>query len=131
MKDILIEYGVNIAVYLIVTLIGVFGAWISSKIAKKLELANIKAATENVVSATQTTVLELQQTVVDDLKAAAGDGKLTETEIKELGVKLLDMTVSKLSEPVRKLLESAKVDLTALIKSTAEAYIKNMKGYWE
>jgi len=131
MKDILIEYGVNIAVYLIVTLIGVLGAWISSKIAKKLELANIKAATENVISTTQTTVLELQQTVVDDLKAAAEDGKLTETEIKELGVKLLDMTASKLSEPVRKLLESAKVDLTALIKSTAEAYIKNMKGYWE
>jgi len=131
MKDILIEYGVNIAVYLIVTLIGVLGAWVSSKLAKKLELANIKAATESVVSATQTTVLELQQTVVDDLKAAAEDGKLTESEVAELGTKLLETTASKLSVPVIKLLEAAKVDLTALIKSTAEAYIKNMKGYWE
>lgn len=131
MKDILIEHGVNIAVYLIVTLIGVLGAWLSSKLAKKLELANIKTATAEVVSATQTTVLELQQTIVDDLKAKAKDGKLTESEIAELGMKLLETTASKLSASVIKLLEAAKVDVTALIKSTAEAYIKNMKGYWE
>jgi len=129
MKDFLIEQAVGISAYLLVTLIGLLGAWLSSKLAKKLELANIKAATESVITATQATVHELQQTTVEKLKDAHKDGKLTEAEIDELGEMLLDITESKLADSVKGLLVGAKIDLENLIKSTAESYIDKMKGY--
>ena len=130
MKDFLIEQAVGIAAYLLVTLIGLLGAWLSSKLAKKIELQNIKAATESVVTATQATVHELQQTTVEKLKAAHEDGKLTQEEIDDLGDALLDITESKLADSVKGLLVGAKIDLENLIRSTAEAYIDKMKG-WE
>lgn len=130
MKDFLIEQAVGIAAYLLVTLIGLLGAWLSSKLAKKIELQNIKAATESVVTATQATVHELQQTTVEKLKAAHEDGKLTQEEIDALGDALLDITESKLADSVKGLLVGAKIDLENLIRSTAEAYIDKMKG-WE
>lgn len=129
MEDFLIEQAVGIAAYLLVTLIGLLGAWLSSKLAKKIELANIKAATESVISATQTTVHELQQTTVEKLKAAHEDGKLTQEEISDLGKALLDITESKLADSVKGLLVGAKIDLENLIKSTAESYIDKLKGY--
>ena len=130
MQDFLIEQAVGIAAYLLVTLIGLLGAWLSSKLAKKMELANIKAATESVITATQATVHELQQTTVEKLKDAHKDGKLTKEEIDELGEMLLDITESKLADSVKGLLVGAKIDLENLIKSTAESYIDKMKG-WE
>ena len=130
MEDFLIEQAVGIAAYLLVTLIGLLGAWLSSKLAKKLELANIKAATENVIEATKTTVFELQQTTVEKLKAASKDGKLTNDEIKALNCALLEITESKLADSVKGLLVSAKVDLENLIRSTAESIIHNSKGWW-
>jgi len=130
MKDFLIEQAVGIAAYLLVTLIGLLGAWLSSKLAKKIELQNIKAATESVVTATQATVNELQQTTVEKLKAAHKDGKLTQDEIDDLGKTLLEITESKLADSVKGLLVGAKIDLETLIKSTAESYIDKMKG-WE
>lgn len=129
MKDFLIEQTVGIAAYLLVTLIGLLGAWLSSKLAKKLELENIKAATESVIAATQATVHELEQTTVEKLKAAHKDGKLTEEEIADLGEALLEITESKLADSVKGLLVGAKIDLESLIKSTAESYIDKMKGY--
>ncbi|NCC05233.1 MAG: hypothetical protein EOM37_14640 [Proteobacteria bacterium] len=129
MKDFLIEQTVGIAAYLLVTLIGLLGAWLLSKLAKKLELENIKAATESVIAATQATVHELEQTTVEKLKAAHKDGKLTEEEIADLGEALLEITESKLADSVKGLLVGAKIDLESLIKSTAESYIDKMKGY--
>lgn len=129
MKDFLIEQAVGIAAYLLVTLIGLLGAWLSSKLAKKIELQNIKAATESVVTATQATVNELQQTTVEKLKAAHKDGKLTQDEIDDLGKTLLEITESKLADSVKGLLVGAKIDLETLIKSTAESYIDKMKGW--
>jgi len=129
MNDFLIEQAVGIAAYLLVTLIGLLGAWLSSKLAKKIELQNIDAATKIVVAATQTTVYELQQTTVERLKAAHEDGKLTQEEIEYLGEELLEITESKLADSVKGLLVAARVDLENLIKSTAESLIHNGKGY--
>lgn len=130
MNDFLIEQAVGIAAYLLVTLIGLLGAWLSSKLAKRMELQNIKAATDSVIAATQATVHELQQTTVEKLKAAHEDGKLTQEEINGLSYALLDITESKLADSVKGLLLAAKIDLETLIKSTAESYIDKMKG-WE
>lgn len=129
MNDFLIEQAVGIAAYLLVTLIGFLGAWLSSKLAKRMELQNIKAATDSVIAATRETVHELQQTTVEKLKAAHEDGKLTQEEINGLGYALLDITESKLADSVKGLLLAAKIDLETLITSTAESYIDKMKGY--
>lgn len=129
MKDFLIEQAVSITAYLLVTLIGLLGAWLSAKLAKKIELANIKAATDIVTTETITTVNELQQTTVEKLKAAHKDGKLTPEEIAMLGNALLEITESKLADSVKGLLVAAKIDLENLIRSQAESYINRMKNY--
>lgn len=128
MKEILIQYAVEIVAAIVIALIGVIGAWLAKLLAKRMELSNINAAKNEVISAAEQTVLDLKQTVVDKLKAAAEDGKLTKDEIAALGVELLSITTSKLSASTIKLLEAAKIDITALIKSTAEAYIALIHG---
>ena len=74
---------VQIVSTLLITLIGVMGAWLTAQIAKRHELASIHAAQQEVITAAQITVGELQQTVVDGLKAARKDGKLTKSEIEK------------------------------------------------
>ena len=111
MKDILIQYAVDIAASLVVVLIGIIGAWLSKILAKRMELKNINAAKSEVISAAEQTVLDLKQTMVDDLKAAAEDGKLSKEEVAALGVKLLSITTSKLSASTIKLLEPAQPQL--------------------
>jgi len=125
--EIIIETVVQILACLLVTLIGVLGAWLTAKIGKKAELTNIGLATNEVVSAAQLTVLELQQTVVEQWKAASADGKLSEDEIKELGVMLIQKTMEKMSASANNLLVSAGVDITAIIKGAGEAMIQSMK----
>lgn len=129
MKDILIQYGVEVIVAIVVALLGMFGAWLAKVTAKKIELSNIASAKDEVISAAQQTVLDLKQTIVDDLKKAAKDGKLTPEEIADLGVNLLSVTIAKLSIPTIKLLEAAKIDISALIKSAGEAYIGVLKRW--
>ena len=73
MKDILIQYGVEVVVALVVALLGMFGAWLAKVMAKKIELSNIASAKDEVISAAQQTVLDLKQTVVDDLKEELED----------------------------------------------------------
>lgn len=127
MKEILIQYAVEIAASLVLALIGVLGAWLSKLLADKIKLANIKDGVKIVESAAEQTVLELKQTVVDDLKAAAEDGKLTKEEIADLGAKLISTTIRKLSVSVLDLLAKAKIDIVALIKSAGEAFIAEIK----
>ena len=124
----LIEYGVQIAATLLITLIGVFGAWLTAKLAQKARLENINIATQEVIRAAKLTVGELQQTVVEDLKAASADGKLTESEISHLGKSLITQTLEKLSEPAYALLKAAAVDVEALIVGTAENWINKLKN---
>ncbi|MDY4231237.1 MAG: hypothetical protein SOX74_04025 [Candidatus Faecousia sp.] len=127
MVNVIIENAVQIAATLVVTLIGVLGAWLSAKIAKQSELKNIAAATDAAVDAAQTTVLELQQTTVDKLKAASADGKLTKDEIDELGKLLIDGASAKMSDAAKGVLNAAGVDLTAIIKGAGEAMISKSK----
>lgn len=127
MNEVIIETAVQILAVLLITLIGVLGTWVASKIAKRNELASINTATNEVIGAAQLTVLELQQTVVEGLKAASADGKLTQDEIAKLGTLLVDMTMKKMSNSAKNLLTSAGVDITAIIKGAGEAMIQNMK----
>lgn len=127
MNEVIIETAVQILAVLLITLIGILGTWVTSKIAKRNELASINTATNEVIAAAQLTVLELQQTVVEGLKAASADGKLTQDEIAKLGTLLVDMTMKKMSNSVKNLLTSAGVDITAIIKGAGEAMIQNMK----
>lgn len=127
LPEIIIETVVQIVATLLITLIGVLGAWLTTKIAKKTELTNIGVATNEVIGAAQLTVLELQQTVVDGWKAASADGKLSQDEIAELGKMLIEKTMEKMSDSAKSLLTSAGVDITAIITGAGEAMIQNMK----
>lgn len=127
MNEIIMETVIKIVGTLLITLIGVLGAWLTAKIGKRQELGNIAVATNEAINAAQLTVLELQQTVVDGWKAANEDGKLTNEEVEMLGVMLIDKTVEKMSDSAINLLVSAGVDITAIIKGAGEAMIKQIK----
>ena len=124
----LIENGVQVAVSLVVALIGVAGTWLSIQIGKAKKLQTVEMATDEAKDAAITTVMELQQTVVDDLKAAAVDGKLTKEEISKLKNDLLSMSMTKLSDTSVKILTAAGVDISAIIAGAGEALIKKMKN---
>lgn len=124
----LIENGVQVAVSLVVALIGVAGTWLSIQIGKVKKLQTVKLATDEAKDAAITTVLELQQTVVDDLKAAAVDGKLTKEEIAKLKNDLISMSMAKLSDTSVKILTAAGVDISAIIAGAAETMVGQMKG---
>lgn len=122
----LIENGVQVAVSLVVALIGVAGTWLSIQIGKAKQLQTVQMATDEAKDAAITTVMELQQTVVDDLKAAAVDGKLTKEEVAKLKNDLLSMSMTKLSDTSVKILTAAGVDISAIIAGAGEALIGKM-----
>lgn len=126
MTNAIIEVAVQVLSRLAITLIGVFGSWLLSKMAKKTQLANIQSATNELISAAQLTVLELQQTTVEKLKEAAEDGKLSEQEIKSLGEALLTGAKDKMSAPSIDLLIASGVDINKIIIGAGEALIAQM-----
>jgi len=126
MQDTIITIVAQVIATLLITLIGVFGAWLTAKIGKRVELTNINKAKDELIEAAQQTVMELQQTVVEGMKAAAQDGKLTEDEITELSIMLLNKTKQKMSLPAIQLLEAAAVDVNALIRGAGEALIAEL-----
>lgn len=126
MQDAVISVIAQVVATLLITLIGVLGAWLTAKIGKKVELANINRAKDELIAAAQQTVMELQQTVVEGMKEAAADGKLTEDEINTLSITLLARTKEKMSMPAIQLLEAAAVDVNALIRGAGEALIAEM-----
>ena len=128
MIETLAEYGIQVAATLLITLIGVLGAWLTVKIGKSTHLSNINTAQKEVIRAAKITVNELQQTVVDDIKAAREDGKLNREEINALGQQLIDMTVQKLSMPTYDLLKAAAVDIEAMITGAGESWICKLKS---
>lgn len=127
MENIIIETVVQIFAALLLMLISLLGTWLTAKLAKRTELANIAAATDEATRVAQQTVLELQQTVVDNLKAASADGKLTKEEITELRGLLLDGAMDKLSDTAKNMLTAAGVDISAVIRGAGEAFIRQMK----
>jgi hypothetical protein len=126
MNDVIINITAQVVSTLLITLIGVLGAWLTAKIGKRVELTNINKAKDELVEAAQQTVMELQQTVVDGLKEKAADGKLTDEEIEGLCLSLLTKTKDKMSLPAIKVLEAAAVDVNALIRGAGEALIERM-----
>lgn len=127
MENIIIETVVQIFAALLLMLISLLGTWLTAKLAKRTELANIAAATDEATRVAQQTVLELQQTVVDNLKAASADGKLTKEEITELRGLLLEGAMDKLSDTAKNMLTAAGVDISAVIRGAGEAFIRQMK----
>ena len=126
MQDTIITIVAQVIATLLITLIGVLGAWLTAKVGKRVELTNINKAKDELILAAQQTVMELQQTVVEGMKAAAKDGKLTEDEITELSIMLLNKTKQKMSLPAIRLLEAAAVDVNALIRGAGEALIAEL-----
>ena len=125
--DILIENAVNIAAAFFIALIGVFGAWLTTKLGKSTQLDTVNRAQQELIKLAQITVGELKQTVVDGMKAASKDGKLTKDEIAQLGQLLFEKTTAKLSASAMDVLTAAQVDISALITGTAEHLIGQMK----
>ena len=123
MINVILENLINILSAFFIALMGVLGSLITAKLNEKTRLANINAAQQELVYMAQQTVGELQQTVVDKLKESRADGKLTEDEIKALGAALVEKTIEKMSAPAVKLLNSAGVDIIALIHGAAEDYL--------
>lgn len=126
MNDVIINIAAQVVSTLLITLIGVLGAWLTAKIGKRVELTNINKAKDELIIAAQQTVMELQQTVVEGLKEKAADGKLTDEEIEGLCLSLLTKTKEKMSLPAIKVLEAAAVDVNALIRGAGEALIERM-----
>ena len=122
------EFALQIAATLLVTLIGVLGTWLSLKLGQSAKLQNIDAAQKELIRAARITVDELQQTLVVELKAASVDGKLLPSEITELKEHLLQKTLEKLSSPALALLKGATVDVNGLIAGVGEAWIERMKA---
>lgn len=127
MENIIIETVVQIISALLLLLISLLGTWLTAKLAKRTELANITAATDEATRAAQQTVMELQQTVVDNLKEASADGKLTKEEITELKELLLEGAMDKMSDTAKNMLTAAGVDISAVIRGAGEAFIRQMK----
>lgn len=126
MTNAIIEVAAQVLSTLAITLIGVFGSWLLSKMAKKTQLTNIQSATNELISAAQLTVLELQQTTVEKLKEAAEDGKLSEQEIEALGEALLSGAKEKMAKPSLDLLIASGVDINKIIIGAGEALIAQM-----
>lgn len=127
MYELIIELVAKIVGMILVTAIGVAGTWLTAKIAKRNELANIAAATDEAVGAAQRVVQELQQTLVEGMKASCEDGKLSESEIEHLGALLLNKAMAQMSEPAKNVLAAAGKDVSAIIQSAGEAMILAIK----
>jgi len=125
--ELLFNYGLQVAATLLITLIGVFGTYLTMQLGKNANLKNINDAQKELIRAAKITVGELQQTMVSQLKAANSDGKLTPQEIASLRAKLLDKTVEKLSTPAYTLLSAASVDVEGLILGVGESWIERIK----
>lgn len=127
MWNVIMENLVEIAAAAVITLLGVFGSYLTIKMGQIVELKSINTAQQEVIKMSQQTVGELQQTVVNILKAASADGKLTQEDIYSLSSSLVDITKKKLAAPTVQLLEAAKVDIIALIQGAGEAWIEELK----
>ena len=124
----IMEFALQIAATLLVTLIGVLGTWLTLKLGKSAGLQNIDAVQKELMRAARITVDELQQTFVADWKTANEDGKLQPDEVAALKEHLLNKTLEKLSAPALSLLKGAAVDVNGLIAGVGEAWIDRMKA---
>jgi hypothetical protein len=125
--ELLLEYSLQVASTLLITLIGVMGTYLTLQLSKATYLKNVNDAQKELIRVAKITVGELQQTMVNGMKAANEDGKLTTQEIGQLRAVLIKMTIEKLSAPAYALLEAACVDVEGLILGVGESWIERMK----
>lgn len=117
----------NVASTLLITLITVFGAWLSIKLNKSASLKNISEAKTEVIGMVVQTVEELKQTLTDDLKASNPDGKLTAAQIAQIKQDLLTKVESKISTVAVTILNAASIDINSIITGAAESYLKQLE----
>ena len=129
MTDVIIENIVRILAALLMMLISVGGAYLTSLIANHEKLKAISEATQQVIDAAIQTTGELQQTVVGDLKAASADGKLSKEEIDTLYHDVVVLTLDKLAAPTINLLNAVGADIEAIIHGATEDWINTMKPW--
>lgn len=125
--QVIVENLLEIVSAVVISLIGILGAWVTTKLAKNKDLENVAKATEEVQLVAEKTVRELQQTMVEGFKEANADGKLTKEEISMLNKALLDKTMADMSVPAIKVLNAAGVDISALITTFGESIIQKIK----
>ena len=128
MKEILIEQAAQLVSTLIVTLIGVLAAWLSSKLNQYMQLKNLTSALDTCLKMTQVTVGELQQKFVEDMKIANEDGKLTPDEIKELNSSLITYTKEKMTPELISIIVNAGIDINKFILNAGDNYIQEFKA---
>ena len=127
MTDVIIENIVKIIGALLMMLISVGGAYLTSLIARNEKLKSIGMATQQIVDAALQTAGELQQTMVNDMKEASADGKLSKEDIATLGRDVVELTLLKLSQPTKDLINSAGGDIEAIIHGATEAWLEEIK----
>jgi hypothetical protein len=127
MTDVIIENIVKIIAALLMMLISVGGAYLTSLIARNEKLKSIGMATQQIIDAALQTAGELQQTMVNDLKEASADGKLSKEDIATLGRDVVDLTLLKLTQPTKDLINGAGGDIEAIIHGATEAWLEEIK----
>lgn len=119
---LVIQLGMELVTYAVITLVGIMAAWLMAKIGDNKDLQNVKLAIGILQNLSQETAGELKQKVVDDLKAAQG-GKLTDEQKKQLPNDLLDLVLQKADENTINTLKRAGADIHAIILGAAEDWI--------
>ena len=127
MTDVIIENIVRIVAALLMMLISVGGAYLTSLIARNEKLKSIGMATQQIVDAALQTAGELQQTMVNDMKEASADGKLSKEDIATLGRDVVELTLLKLTQPTKDLINGAGGDIEAIIHGATEAWLEEIK----
>lgn len=127
MTDVIIENIVRIVAALLMMLISVGGAYLTSLIARNEKLKSIGMATQQIIDAALQTAGELQQTMVNDLKEASADGKLSKEDIATLGRDVVELTLLKLTQPTKDLINGAGGDIEAIIHGATEAWLEEIK----
>ena len=127
MKEFLIEQAAYIITTVVVTGIGILGAWLTAKLSKYIQLKNVTSALDTCLAMTQVTVGELQQKFVEEMKAANTDGKLTKEEIAELHSKLVTFTRDKLTPSIINVITAAGIDLNQFILDAGENFVQELK----
>lgn len=127
MKEFLIEQAAYIITTVVVTTIGILGAWLTAKLSKYIKIKNTTSALDTCLEMTKVTVGELQQKFVEGMKLANEDGKLTEEEIKELNISLITYTKRKLTPSIINLITAAGIDINQFILDAGENYVQELK----
>ena len=127
--QVIIQYVSEIIALVIISIIGILGALVLKKINQSKKFENISEAIATVTLATQETVRCLQQKFVNDWKEKAVDGKLTPEQIEQLKKETLEITLAQLGQPFLDLLAAAKIDVSEIIATAAEAYINQIKQF--